>query len=424
VADVQPLKTLRYDLASVGSLEAVIAPPYDVIDAPLRAELLRRSPFNIVEVDLPEAPGGGDPYAHAGETFETWRGQGVLVRESEPALWALEQRYRGPDGRERVRTGLFARVRVEEYGPGRIRPHERTHPGPREDRLALTRATRANLSPIFSLFDDPGDQARDALARAAAGEPFAHATDHEGNANTLWRIADGEAIEGLQVALADAELLIADGHHRYETARVYADEVGGEGEHRWVLMLLCPLSDPGLTIFPTHRLLTGLAGDTDKQQAIRAALMRDFEVEPVEREQIEPPPGQPGGTVTLGYMDAFHRQPYRLTLKDQTIADAALEGMPAAFRRLDTAVLEAIVLKGALGMSEDDVSHLRGLAYSKDREDALDAVESGRADAGFFMRATPVEQVREVAEAGVSMPPKSTFFYPKVPTGLVFNVLE
>jgi uncharacterized protein (DUF1015 family) len=315
-------------------------------------------------------------------------------------------------------------VRVEEYGPGRIRPHERTHPGPREDRLALTRATRANLSPIFSLFDDPGDQARDALAQAAADEPFAHATDHEGIANTLWRIADGEAIEGLQVALADAELLIADGHHRYETARVYADEVGGEGEHRWVLMLLCPLSDPGLTIFPTHRLLTGLAGDTDKQQAIRAALMRDFEVEPVEREQIEPPPGQPGGTVTLGYVDAFHRQPYRLTLKDQTIADAALEGMPAAFCRLDTAVLEAIVLKGALGMSEDDVSHLRGLAYSKDREDALDAVESGRADAGFFMRATPVEQVREVAEAGVSMPPKSTFFYPKVPTGLVFNVLE
>ncbi len=424
MADVRPLQTLRYDLAAIGSLEAVIAPPYDVIDAPLRAELLRRSPFNVVEIDLPESPGGGDPYAHAGETFEAWRGQRVVVRESEPALWVLQQRYIGPDGEERTRRGLFARVRVEDYGPGRIRPHERTHPGPKEDRLALTRATRANLSPIFSLFADPGDRTREALDGATASEPFDTATDHEGTVNTLWRIADGGAITGLQAALADAELLIADGHHRYETARVYAEEVGGEGEHRYVLMLLCPLSDPGLTVFPTHRLLTGLAGDTDKQQAIRTALMRDFDVEPIERGEIEPPAAEPGGPVALGYMDAFHRQPYRLTLKDQAIADAALADMPPPYRRIDTAVLEAIVLKGALGMSEDDVSHLRGLAYSKDLDDALDAVESGRADAGFFMRPTPVEQVREVAATGVSMPPKSTYFYPKVPTGLIFNLLE
>jgi uncharacterized protein (DUF1015 family) len=426
VADVQPLHTLRYEPSAVGSLEDVIAPPYDVIDAALRADLLARSPFNVVEVDLPESPGGGDPYAHAGETFEAWRGQGVLQRESEPALWALEQRYVGPDGAQRTRTGLFARVRVEDYGPGRIRPHERTHPGPKEDRLALTRATRANLSPIFSLFADPGDRARAALKDAAAGESFATVTDHEGTANSLWRIADPEAIEGLQAALADAELLIADGHHRYETARVYADEVGGEGEHRYVLMLLVPLSDPGLTIFPTHRLLTGLADDTTKQQAIREALTRDFEVEEIDRDQIEPPPTEPGENpvVALGYMDSFHRQAYRLTLKDQAIADAALDGMPAPYRRLDTAVLEAIVLEGALGMTEDDVSHLHGLAYSKDLGDALDAVESGRADAGFFMRATPVDQVKEVAEAGVSMPPKSTYFFPKVPTGLIFNLLE
>jgi uncharacterized protein (DUF1015 family) len=424
VADVRPLQTLRYDLDAVGSLEAVIAPPYDVIDAPLRAQLLQRSPFNVVEIDLPESPGGSDPYAHAGETFEAWRGQGVVMRESEPALWALAQRYVGPDGGERTRSGLFARVRVEDYGPGRIRPHERTHPGPKQDRLALTRATRANLSPIFSLFADPGDRARQALEAATGGEPFARATDHEGTASTLWRIADPGAIAGLQAALADQELLIADGHHRYETARVYAEEVGGEGEHRYVLMLLCPLSDPGLTVFPTHRLLTGLADDTAKQQAIRTALMRDFEVEPIERDEIEPPAAEPGGSVQLGYMDAFHRQAYRLTLKDQSIADAALADMPAPYRRLDTAVLEAIVLNGALGMSEDDVSHLRGLAYSKDLGDALDAVESGRADAGFFMRATPVEQVREVAEAGVSMPPKSTYFFPKVPTGLIFNLLE
>jgi uncharacterized protein (DUF1015 family) len=187
-------------------------------------------------------------------------------------------------------------------------------------------------------------------------------------------------------------------------------------------MLLCSLSDPGLLIFPTHRLLTGLKDDSDKQLAIRDALMRDFEIEELgSANELEPTASN--GAVAFGYMDSFHRKPYRVTLKNQSIADEALEGMPAPYRRLDTAVLEALVLKGALKMSEDDISHLRGLDYSKDLADAIDAVETGRADCGFFMRATPVEQVREVAETGESMPPKSTYFYPKVPTGLVFNPL-
>ena len=422
MAEIQPLKTLRYDPKCVGSLEAVIAPPYDVIDDALRDRLLAQSPFNVVEVDLPKAPGGGDPYQHAEEVFEAWREQGVLIRESEPALWVLEQHYTAPDGSDRRRRGLFARVRVEDYGPGRIRPHERTHPGPKEDRLRLTRATRANLSPIFSLFGDPENAAAELIEAAAAGEPFATAADHEGTRNSLWRVADPAAIAGLAEALAEAELLIADGHHRYETARVYAEEVGGEGEHRYVLMLLTPLSDPGLTVFPTHRLLTGLKDDTAKQLAIREALMRDFEIAEVSRDELEPT--KDGAGMQLGYMDSFHKQPFLLTLKDPSIAEAALPGKPAPYQRLDTAVLEAIVLKGALGMSEDDISHLRGLDYSKSFDDARDAVESGRADAGFFMRATPVEQVREVAETGESMPPKSTYFYPKIPTGLVFNLLE
>ncbi len=422
MAEIQPLRTLRYDPEAVGSLEAVIAPPYDVIDDELRDRLLAQSPFNVVEVDLPRAPGGGDPYQHAEEVFDAWRQQGVLVRESEPALWVLSQEYTAPDGSDQRRRGLFARVRVEDYGPGRIRPHERTHPGPKEDRLNLTRATRTNLSPIFSLFADPGDAAGAALDAATAPEPFASASDHEGTRNTLWRVTDAEAISSFQDALAGAELLIADGHHRYETARVYADEVGGEGEHRYVLMFLCSLSDPGLTVFPTHRLLSGLKDDTAKQQAIREVLIRDFEVEQVSTDQLEP--SAAGVSVQLGYMDSFHKQPYLLTMKDPAIAAAALPGKPGPYQRLDTAVLEAIVLEGALGMSEDDISHLRGLDYSKSFDDALEAVESGRADAAFFMRATPVDQVREVAETGESMPPKSTYFYPKIPTGLIFSLLE
>jgi uncharacterized protein (DUF1015 family) len=421
MADVQPLRTLRYEPSAVGSLEAVIAPPYDVIDGRQRAQLVERSPFNVVEIDLPEA-NGGDPYMRARDTLDAWRQQGVMVREREPALWALEQEYTGPDGEQRTRSGFFARVRVEDYGAGRIRPHERTHPGPKEDRLRLTRATRANLSPIFSLFPDPVGAADEALERARGEEPFAMAADEDGTRNSLWRIGEPELIAELQGALADAELLIADGHHRYETARIYADEIGGEGEHRYVLMFLCSLSDPGLTVYPTHRLLGNLKDDSEKQETLGAALKRDFEVERIEADDLEPPAGH--GRVEFGYMDSHFRQPFRLTLKDQAIADEALPGMPEAYRRLDTAVLEALVLRGALEMSEDDISHLRGLGYSKSLDEARRGIESGEWDAGFFMRATPIDQVRAVAAAGESMPPKSTYFYPKVPTGLVLNPLE
>ena len=421
VARVEPLCPVRYDLATVGSLERVIAPPYDVIDDHARSELLARSHHNVVAIDLPRAVDGGDPYEAAREIYEGWRRDGVLVRDDEPALWALTQDYTGPDGRPYTRHGFFCRVRVEEYGAGRIRPHERTHPGPKEDRLRLTRATRANLSPIFSLFPDPEQRARAALEPFTASEdPLAQARDGDGTLNRLWRVTDAGAIASVQAALAPQELLIADGHHRYETARIYADEVGGEGEHRFVLMYLCSLADSGLTIFPTHRLLSGL--DDPRRERLRETIERDFDVTPLaSADELEPRAGTAG--VAFGYLDAHHGRPLRLTLKSQGVADAALAGKPEPYRRLDTAVLEAVVLEGALGMSEDDIAHLRGLAYSKDFADARGAVESGRAEAAFFMRPTPVEQVREVAATSESMPPKSTYFYPKVPTGLLFNPL-
>jgi uncharacterized protein (DUF1015 family) len=203
---------------------------------------------------------------------------------------------------------------------------------------------------------------------------------------------------------------------------VYEQEIGGEGEHSYVLMFLCSLQDSGLTIFPTHRLLKGL--DENKRAALRQTIQQHFDVTEVAADELEPPAGDGGGRVEFGYLDAYHKQPLRLTLRDQSAADAALPDRSEAYRHLDTAVLEGLVLKGALGMTEDDVANKRGLGYSKDFADARDAVESGRADAAFFMRATPVEQVQEVAEAGESMPPKSTFFYPKIPTGLVFNPLD
>ena len=416
MADVQPLEALHYDQAKAGPLQQLVAPPYDVIDPEQRAELAARSPYNVVRVDLPE---GDDPYAEAARLFQQWQDEHAVIGD-EPAFWALVQDYTGPDGRRLTRRGIFARVRVTEYGPGKIRPHERTHPGPREDRLKLTRATKANMSPIFSLYDDPEQSAWKALEPHTNAAAFGEATDDDGTANRLWRIDDQAAIDTVKRALEPTELLIADGHHRYETARVYADEIGGEGPHRYVLMCLVALQDEGLTVFPTHRLLTNVK-DSDMQVRLGARLRELFDIEPIEQSELRPPDGT--GPLQMGYIDAHHKQAYRLTLKDQATADEALKDFPEPYRHLDTAILEALIIKGPAGLTDDDIDHKHGLDYSRTDEEALEMVLDGRADCAFFLRSSPVQQVRDIAATGVNMPPKSTFFFPKVPTGLLFNPL-
>jgi len=416
--EVKPLRALHYDLNRVGGLQPVVAPPYDVIDAAQRAELAAQSPYNVVRIDLPEA--NGDPYEAAAEILAAWRSDGAVVRDEEPSIWPLEQDYTGPDGRVRTRRGFLARVRVEEYGPGRIRPHERTHPGPREDRLRLTRATQANLSPIFSLYSDPDGQTWSALQGATSQMPWAETRDPDGTVNRLWRVRNPHVIEQVCRTAGGGELLIADGHHRYETARVYAEEIGGEGPHRYVLMCLVALEDPGLTVFPTHRLLRGLSAE--QQEALATAIRRDFDVSELERLDQLPPPAS--DQIQIGYLDSHSKQPFRLTLKNATIADAALPDRTEPYRRLDTAVLEALILKGALEMTDEQIDHLDGLGYARDDAQAIDLVSTGAYDAAFFMAPTPVRRVQEVAASGESMPPKSTYFFPKVPTGLVFNQLS
>ncbi len=416
--EVKPLRALHYELNRVGGLQPVVAPPYDVIDAAQRAELAAQSPYNVVRIDLPEA--NGDPYEAAAEILAAWRSDGAVVRDEEPSIWPLEQDYTGPDGRARTRRGFLARVRVEDYGPGRIRPHERTHPGPREDRLRLTRATQANLSPIFSLYSDPDGQTWSALQSATSQTPWAETRDPDGTVNRLWRVRNPHVIEQVCRTAGGGELLIADGHHRYETARVYAEEIGGEGPHRYVLMCLVALEDPGLTVFPTHRLLRGLSAE--QQEALATAIRRDFDVSELERLDQLPPPAS--DQVQIGYLDSHSKRPFRLTLKNTTIADAALPDRTEPYRRLDTAVLEALILKGALEMTDEQIDHLDGLGYARDDAQAIDLVSTGEYDAAFFMAPTPVRRVQEVAASGESMPPKSTYFFPKVPTGLVFNQLS
>jgi uncharacterized protein (DUF1015 family) len=424
MADVQPLNALHYDLAKVGSLDAVLAPPYDVIDAAGRARLLERSPHNAVAIDLPKPfdpadPASnptGDPYQEAARTIDAWRAEGVLVADSEPAFWALTQDYTAPDGSTYSRHGILARVRVEDYETGTVRPHERTHPGPLEDRLELTRATKLNLSPIFSLSTaDAWPLVEPALADA----PWGEATDEDGTVNKVWRVGHPEILAAVGERLAGAELLIADGHHRYETARAYRDEIGGEGPHNYTLMALTGLDDPGLTVFPTHRLLSGFADDPERQRRLGSGLREQFDVTEVATGEIDP--GGEEGVGVYGLYDSFHKQAYRLRLKDTAELDRLLEGKPEAYRRLDSAILETLVLKGLAGMSDHDIDARNGLEYAKSVPDALAQVDSGGYDVAFIQRPVPVEQVKAVAETDANMPPKSTYFFPKVMTGMVFN---
>jgi uncharacterized protein (DUF1015 family) len=420
MADVQPLRALHYALEKTGGLQPVVAPPYDVIYTEGRNALLEQSPYNVVAIDLPLADGGVDPYEHAAQTLAQWQADGAVVQDEQPTIWPIEQDYVGPDGRSRTRRGFLARVRVDDYGPGRIRPHERTHPGPKEDRLRLTRATKTNLSPIFALFSDPANRAWNAIAPTAANPPWGQTVDPDGTVNRLWRIDDPDVIAAVQEAAADAELLIADGHHRYETARVYADEIGGEGAHRYVLMCLVALEDPGLTVFPTHRLVRDLTAA--QWEELDRAIEADFTKVPLDAVGQLPPPENED--LELGYIDARDKQPYRLVLRDPAIADAAMPERSEPYRRLDTAVTEVLLLKGALGMSDEQIDHLDGLGYARDDQQAIELVLDGEYDAALFMAPTPVRRVQDVASSGESMPPKSTYFFPKVPTGLVFNPLS
>jgi|SRR5215203_4969722 len=425
MAEVLPFKALHYDLAKVGPLDAVAAPPYDVIDTPGRRALLERSPYNAVAIDLPKPfdpadpdsdPGDRDPYADAAARIEAWRSDGALVQDDEPSLWAMTQDYTAPDGNSYSRNGILARVRVEDYDTGTVRPHERTHPGPLLDRLELTRATGYNLSPIFSL------STKDAwplVEPALTEEPWGEARDESGTVNRLWKVDDPAVHAAVTECLADAQLLIADGHHRYETARAFRDEVGGEGPHNYTLMSLTGLDDPGLTVFPTHRVLSGFAEDPERKQRIGEGVRDLFEVSEVGRDGIDPN-GEEGVGV-FGFYDSFHKRGFRLRLKDTAALDHRLEGKPEAYRRLDSAILETLVLKDLVGMSDPDIDERKGLEYAKSVGDALAMVDEGGYDAAFIQRPVPVEQVKAVAETEENMPPKSTYFFPKVMTGFAFN---
>lgn len=432
MAHISPFRGLRYreDIA----LDDAVAPPYDVLSAAQAAELRARSPFNATHVDLPVAPGeraDDDAYARAARTFRAWREQGVLVRDEQPGVVVVDQTYTGPDGRERTRRGFIARLRLAALEERVVLPHERTHAGPKVDRLRLYRATRADTSQIFLLFpDDDGSAGRilDAAAAEVSATGWRTARDGDGNTHRAATVT-GPAAERVAKALRDLPLYIADGHHRYETALAFRDERRAMADFSadTLMVYLCSLDDPGLTVFPTHRLVHGIPPLSLARLTAAVAPYFDVVGAPAAgaeacRAALGALPGQadPGRVFGL-YLP---REQTCLTVRTREPAASgrlAADGFSPAAAGLSVTMLHELLFREAIGLEHDDAE--RHVDYAKSVPDALAALGTGRYELGAFLNATLVDQVRAIADQGEVMPQKSTYFYPKLLTGLVYDAL-
>ena len=406
---VAPFRGERYAVKE--GLDALIAPPYDVISKEDRARYAARDPHNIVHLILPEAPAGKDRYAHAAAELAAWRSSGVLRADQGESVYVVAQDYALPSGERRTRMGMFAAVRAEPFATRRVRPHEQTHSAPKADRLALLRATATNLEAIFLLAPDRDRALERALAQATSAVPAARA-ELDGVRMRLWAVS-GEPAAALARLAGRAQLYIADGHHRYETAVAHAAEAPQADR---VLSFIVSAGDPGLTILPTHRIIFGAERDVAK---LIEAWRQWFEVGRVapcmDRMERLAELGRERTACLVAFPGSHD---VSLVLK----RDAALDHVPGlgtapAIRELDVARIEALVVQYILGAGTATPS----LAYTADPHAAFEAVQVGRAAAAVLLNPTKVTDVFAVADAGAVMPPKSTYFVPKVPSGLVLR---
>lgn len=396
------MKAERY--ADLGHLSDLIAPPYDIISPGERALLAARSPHNIVHLIVPEQD--GDPYGNAARQLQQWRRDGILVPDSTPAAYVLRQDYSAPDGSRCSRTGVFLALAAEPYRLGRVRPHEHTHSGPKADRLALLEATATMLESIFVLARDKSGELRGLLAEAVSAPPLARA-ELAGVGLTIWR-AQGKLADQIAVVAGRDPLYIADGHHRFETADAYRSRNPHAAR---TVALVVPVGDPGLQVLATHRLIIG---PRLPESEVVAALAQDFEIDAVESASDPASLLARPGSERIAALVAL---PPGRVLSATIRQSARKETSASVASRLNISVVDRLIVnrlrelagpgpQGKLGYSPDAAAVLREL-----RED--------RAAAAVLVKPTGVEEVLAVADAGEVMPPKSTYFLPKVPSGLV-----
>lgn len=435
MAEIYPFRALHYNLRKVDPAKTVTQ-PYDKISPEMQAHYYDLSPYNLVRIirRRPDDPSADNAYTRAGRDFRQWIEHDVLTSESEAALYAYNQEYLlpGQAGAKRVRRGFIALCRLEDYARGVVHRHEETLSGPKADRLELLKVTRAHFGQIFMLYSDPAEAVEKALALQVTDRPWQSVRDEYGTAHSVWRVADPQAIQKVVTAMRDKKLVIADGHHRYETALAYRNlcRAGSVPDDRpeYVMTTFIRKESEGLTILPTHRVVHGLVRFDWRELATRATRFFDWEelatsssdwhakfsamLAAAGRER--PSLGAYGGPGKVAL----------LKLRRDADLASALSDLPTGLRRLDVVLLHRLVLETGLGIDRQAVREEQNLRYVRELDIAIREVDSGKAQTAFLMNATPIEAVWSNALAGRALPQKSTDFYPKLLSGLTIYWLD
>jgi uncharacterized protein (DUF1015 family) len=435
MADVQPLQGIRYNVEASGNLAQIITPPYDVISEEAQAKYYIRNPYNIIRLELGmDEPGDtslNNRYTRAAATFAEWRLNSILQQETTPRYYLYQQIFTY-NAQVYTRTSLLARVRLEPWSTGIVLPHEHTLAKPKDDRLKLLRACVTNLSPIMSLYDDP--QGRMRRLRSSDSETAeVQITDEVNEVHRLHPITNENHIALIQNFFVERQLYIADGHHRYETALNYREET--RALHRklepkdavnFVLMALTDIDDPGLLVLPTHRLLFGLSQDALKKLTSQylARYFTVYEPEGAEasHEVLLEKLAQMGASQS-SFILSTAQKTWLLSLNGAGKTRMGESGHSSAWNELDVAIAHTLILDDILGLKAEDMTAGMHVQYTRDAQKALDAVQAGEAQVALILNATRVRQICDVAIADDRMPQKSTYFYPKLVTGLVMNPL-
>ncbi len=430
---IAPFRGILYNSKKVRDPSKVVAPPYDVISAHEQERLHRKSPHNVVRLILNQEP---NPYDEAARLFEQWQTDDVLVRADQPAIYFLSQRFPLKNGKQIERLGFIALTRIEDFSDGSIHPHENTFQGPRDDRMNLLHACKANLSPIFGLYSQPRQTITEALEEHVRGvSPDIHVKEEGKGSSTLWQITDSDIIGQVQRQMQDQPLLIADGHHRYEAAMNYRNQLRAEQSqwtgreaYNYVMMYFSNMTEDGLVILPTHRLVRDF--DSMPFLQLEGSLQKYFNVDQFPKNQDGRRSFlqelQKGGKKHRLIGASFKGDPRYLILrlKNKKAMQNLGKEMSAALLELDVTILHHLILEQVLGLAPERQVMGDAISYPQDEEEALKAVEKGEYKAAFILGPPRAQEILAIALGGEKMPQKSTYFYPKILSGLVINKID
>ena len=426
MATIRPMKALRYDCGKAGKIESLTCPPYDIISEEQRQAYLRANPNNVIRLELPK---GERPYEEAKETLESWKREGILKRDDKDSYYIYEEEFTVKGKTYRLK-GFIGQVKLEEFSKGVVLPHEETLSKAKEDRFQLMKHTFCNFSQIYSLYMDEEHVTRPLIDRLSSGRPEVEMEDEAGIVHRLWVVSDPEAVQEISRQFESRKLYIADGHHRYETAlnfRNWCREQGlaKEGDPvDYVMMMMVDMAHEGLVVFPTHRMIRNL--ENFNKEKVLSGCREYFEVIPrddISKMEEELQEYYTQGKKAFGFYCGDNNWTL-LVLKDSQAAVQLLPGKSPALQGLDVTVLHCLILERILGIDAENMAKQINLAYTRDFSEAISKVCDSQAQCSFILNPTRVSEIRDVAAAGEKMPQKSTYFYPKLITGLVMNELK